>query len=237
MKNKYVGDYNDYCKYMLISQINAAFNCKTLFVWMLTKDIDDLDGNKIKYLKDERNRVYNSEIFDLLKGIVSKREPNSFDISNIKTLENSTVFSGNTFINDILNDDKNVRQKYFEKVHQKMSGCELIFFDPDNGTEITTCKKGQKNSSKYIYWDELQEIGKNNKSILVYQHFRREDHIVFAEKIVKQFEKVLSNYTVITIETKYTMFVLATQKIPELNSFQSLLKEKYNDIFTIWKTK
>lgn len=38
----------------------------------------------------------------------------------------------------------------------KLKTSELLFFDPDNGIEVMSNPKGCKNSSKYIYWDDLQ---------------------------------------------------------------------------------
>jgi hypothetical protein len=49
--------------------------------------------------------------------------------------------------------------------------CDLIFFDPDNGLEVKSKPKDRKNSCKYS--DELARAYANNKSVLVYQHFRR----------------------------------------------------------------
>lgn len=70
MKNQYVGDVNDYKKYSLIEIVSEVLNEKALIAWMLTDDDRGNDGNKLDYLKNERNeRQFNPELFDRLKSI------------------------------------------------------------------------------------------------------------------------------------------------------------------------
>ena len=43
---------------------------------------------------------------------------------------------------------------------------DLVFFDPDNGIEIASVKKGRKDSSKFVYLDEIGASYAAGKSAL-----------------------------------------------------------------------
>jgi hypothetical protein len=69
MKNQYFGDVGDYGKYALLRflanhDIKIAVNC------YLTADDGSNDGKHVTYLKDAKNRCYDSELYDVLKTMV-----------------------------------------------------------------------------------------------------------------------------------------------------------------------
>jgi hypothetical protein len=45
----------------------------------------------------------------------------------------------------------------------------LIFFNPENGLEVLSCRKGKKDSSKYVYWDEVSKSYGSGHSVLIHQ--------------------------------------------------------------------
>jgi membrane-associated phospholipid phosphatase len=55
------------------------------------------------------------------------------------------------YVNDLLLDDHGMRDAYFEKAKAKCPPGSLVFFDPDNGLEIKSKKKGQKDSNKFLF--------------------------------------------------------------------------------------
>ena len=232
MKNQYVGDINDYRKYGLIKIISNVFNEKTLFVWMLTKDDNNKnDGNFIKYLDiPQKYRQYNTTLFDELKIIVENKTKND-NIENILLVENSRFFKKYKSFNKILNDKKEYRDKYFNDVYKLSKNYDLIFFDPDNGIEIKTCKRGNKNSSKYIFWEEAEKFYNMGKSILIYQHYprikREKFHIEIEEKCISK----LIGPKVLLIKTPNTLFILIKKSKEGLNKQINILKDELN----IWK--
>jgi hypothetical protein len=209
MKNQYAGDINDYRKYGLIDVISKVFSKKILFVWMLTHD-ENNDGNKIEYLnKPHKYRQYNEMLFDELKTIVANRRKNN-NLDNIIAIENSNFLKEYKFIDDFIEDDKESRTEYFEKVYKLVSKYDTIFFDPDNGIEIPSCKYGNQKSSKFIYWREIENIYNLNKNILIYQHFPRKNRESFSKDIVKQCKSKLKGSEVIPIMTKNVLFIFIT---------------------------
>ena len=129
MKNQYVGDINDYKKYSLIEIISEVLNEKILIAWMLTDGDSRNDGNKLDYLKNNRNeRQLNPELFDKLISIdKSKRE--------IKTVQELLGEKYN-YYSETLCDNREERTKYFETLLVEAKEVGIVFFDPDNGIEV-----------------------------------------------------------------------------------------------------
>jgi hypothetical protein len=217
MKNQYVGDINDFKKYGLIEAISRVFGSKVLFVWMLTSSHDG-DWNKTAYLdQPAKYQALSPGIFDVLKKIVENREREIDDnIDNILALEKNPLFKDYTFINDFLKDNADEREKYFKNVYDKAKNCDLIFLDPDNGIEVQSHEYGKKQSSKYVYWREIETLTGMKKDILIYQHFPRETREEFVRKTVHEFEVKCSGFRAIPFVTPNVLFVLITNKSGEV---------------------
>ena len=88
MKNQYFGDVGDYGKYGLLrflskQGITVAVN------WYLTADDQSNDGNIRGYLKKGKNRIYDPELFDVLKEMCERDEKNIRSIMNKNWINNS----------------------------------------------------------------------------------------------------------------------------------------------------
>jgi len=215
MKNQYVGDINDYVKYGLIHSIAKIFGEKILFVWMLTEN-DNNDGNKVGYLNNPKKyRQYNPALFDELQKVVeNKQKPDSID--NIIAIEQNKLFKKFRFITEFIKDDIESRTFYFQKVNELAVKYDTIFFDPDNGIEIQSCKYGNKKSSKYVYWNEIQGIFELKKNILIYQHFPRKNRQEFITSIVEECKLKFKNAEIVPILTKNTLFIFIVQNSKHL---------------------
>ena len=229
MKNQYVGDINDYVKYGLIHSIAKIFDNKILFVWMLTEN-ENNDGNKIEYLNNsQKYRHYNPELFDELKNIVANKQKYN-NIDNIIAIEKNKLFNKYSFFNEFIKDDKKLRGIYFQKVNNLAKEYDTIFFDPDNGIEVPSCKYGGKKSSKYIYWNEIKDIYELKKNILIYQHFPRKDREKFTKDLVKRCKTKFKNAEIVRITTKHTLFIFIVQ------NFKNLIEKLIVEL-DIWKEK
>lgn len=220
MKNQYIGDINDYKKYSLIEIISEVLNEKILIAWMLTDGDSRNDGNKLDYLENNRNdRQLNPELFDKLISIdMSKRE-----IKDVQELLGDKY----NYYSEPLFDNKEERTKYFETLLEEAKKVGIVFFDPDNGIEVKSVKCGNKNSSKYLYWDEIQQFAKSEKDILIYQHFPRKERKQYINDLKTELQKK-TNLEVLPIETKHVLFLLATKQGGKLNEIENLCNERMN---------
>ena len=183
MKNQYFGDINDYLKYGLLRVIAKEAGLRLAVCWMLTDKDDRRDGGKTAYLTDHAKWLqYDPELFGVLKDAVAR------DRRNIGVAETCSILPETIYHSEILDDDRQKRDNYFEQLKAKAATSNLVFFDPDNGMEVKSKPKGRKGSSKYLYWDEVKRITSLGKSLIVFQHFAREKRDAFIVRLQQCFE-------------------------------------------------
>ena len=166
MKEQYVGDISDYRKYALLRALSAGGINRVGVCWMLTSSDGSSDGNKFAYLSQpERYRSFDAELFEIL--VRAAGEP---DRRRLRSIEESGAIPNTDYFNEVLSDDHLSRSAFMERCSGALANADLIFFDPDNGLEVSL-RKGRKNSSKYLYLDEVAAFYRSGKSLLIYQHF------------------------------------------------------------------
>lgn len=203
MKHQYVGDINDYRKYALLRALSAGGANRIGVCWMLTPDDGGMDGGKLAYLtKPEQNRRFDPELFDILAHAAA--EP---DRRRLQSIEDSGAIAGALYYNEALPDDAPSRAAFMERCASQFRDAELVFFDPDNGLEVSLAK-GRKNSSKYLYLDEVASFYEAGKSLLIYQHFPRVERAAFMASRVQQLRCAAPGCAVWTFTTAHVVFFL-----------------------------
>jgi hypothetical protein len=203
MKNQYFGDVNDYRKYGLIRAL-CGNDMRLGVCWMLTPDDGRNDGNFLGYLKrPEKWRDHDEDLFDALAQIVSAEGRR--DVSRAKIFLGAATFWGR-----LLGDSKENRRTYIDDMLKHFADRDLIFFDPDNGLEVPSVPAGRKNSSKYLYWEELQRTWQSGHSLLIYQHFRRTKRDEFIRDLTAHLERAL-DARIISFRTAHVVFLLCAQ--------------------------
>lgn len=203
MKEQYVGDINDFRKYALLRVLSAKGTNRIGVCWMLTHSDGGTDGGKLGYLsRPERYRHFDSVLFDILAHAAG--EP---DRRRLVTIESSEVIPGALYFNDSLPNDLAGRRSFMDRCASKFRDADLVFFDPDNGLE-TTLPKGRKNSSKYLYLDELAAFHTCGKSLLVYQHFPRVERSLFIRSCLERLRTIAPDATLFTFLTAHVVFFL-----------------------------
>ena len=203
MKHQYVGDINDYRKYALLRALSARGANRVGVCWMLTPDDGGVDGNKLAYLgQPERFRHFDPELFDILAHAAA--EP---DRRRLHIVEDSGVVPCALYYNETLPDEVAGRAAFMERCASEFRDAELVFFDPDNGLEVSL-PKGRKNSSKYLYLDEVAAFYEAGMSILVYQHFPRGERKAFLASCTERLCGVAPRSAVWAFTTSHVVFLL-----------------------------
>lgn len=170
---------------------------------MLTPSDGSADGRKLAYLgQPERYRHFDPELFDILAHAAS--EP---DRRRLQAIEASGAIPSAAYFNDLLQDDLTGRRAFAHRCLADLSGADLVFFDPDNGME-TTLPKGRKNSSKYVYLDELTAFYETGKSLLIYQHFPRIERRAFIASCVRRLLEFADDAALWAFTTAHVVFFL-----------------------------
>lgn len=204
MKNQYFGDVNDYRKYGLLRALTGLGELSAAVCWMLTPDDGRTDGRFTEYLSQpETWRPFDPNLFDKLREVVAiqgKRD--------VRYAKEMAIIPAARFYDKVLPDDCAGRSRYFESFWDMTEGCDLVFFDPDNGMEVKSKPYGRKGSSKYLYWHEYGEAFSRGFSILVYQHFRRVKRDRFMRQMAEEMGNRTGVGTVYSFRTAYVAFFL-----------------------------
>lgn len=205
MKNQYFGDVNDYKKYGLLRLLSGAGEISTGVCWMLTTSDGRTDGQKLRYLEQPAKwRHFDPELFDHLHRCViveSERD--------VQRVEDPQVLPRTSFYSDMLADGNDARQRYFAEMLGLFRDVDLIFFDPDNGFEVPSRPTGRKHSNKHLYWHEFAETYAAGHSVLVYQHFIREDRSKFIRRIAERMRSETDAPDIYAFITSDVVFLLA----------------------------
>jgi hypothetical protein len=205
MKDQYVGDVNDYLKYALLRALTGQAE-RLVVAWMLTPSDERTDGRRLSYLhQGHRYRRLDPTLFDALNSLVTA------DARSVRAVEDAGLLADSAYVKGALTDDRFRRDRYFEDVWAATSGRTLLFFDPDNGMAVRSVRKGARNSSKYLYWDELQKAYREGVSLIVYQHFPRRPRHLFLRELAGRVHEVTDSARVLALSTPHVAFIVVPQ--------------------------
>lgn len=207
MKDQYFGDVNDFRKYGLLRLLTVTDHLRLGVCWMLTDADGRSDGKFRSYLNQPASyRHHDPELFDWIKRVVAEEQ--DYRTARIET---SPLIGHAVFQSTILTDDLAQRNEYFCECATLFAGCDLVFFDPDNGLEIKKRRPGHKNSCKFLFWDEACKTFMSGSSVLIYQHFPRQKRDPFIARMAEDLRLRTGAATVFSYRTPHVLFLLAAQ--------------------------
>lgn len=207
MKNQYVGDINDYGKYIILKSFSDA-GLNLAVCWMLTPNDKRGDGKRISYLDVQEYRKCSPLIYDTLKRIVvaGNRE--------VEAIQVAGMFPA----------------KYYKQVSEIRDGdFDLLFLDPDNGFEIKTTARGKKGSERYVFWDVVTRKYADGHSLMVYQHFPRVHRLQFMDELSRKIKSHIGANLVSHIHTGSVDFVIIPQ-IKHQERIESAIKNVQEEV-------
>ena len=205
MKDQYFGDVNDFRKYGLLRLLTVTDHLRLGVCWMLTDADGRSDGKFRSYLNQPASyRHHDPELFDWIKRVVAEEQ--DYRTARIET---SPLIGHTVFQSTILTDDLAQRNEYFCECATLFAGCDLVFFDPDNGLEIKKKRPGHKNSCKFLFWDEACKTFMSGSSVLIYQHFPRQKRDPFIARTAEDLRLRTGAATVFSYRTPHVLFLLA----------------------------
>lgn len=207
MKNQYFGDINDYKKYGLLRSIISATGLKIFIAWMLTPDDGSTDGKFIEYLNQpEKWNHFDKPLYEKTVELLKSNNNRS-----VEFIENTDLLHGSQYYSALVPDQTEARDSWFSELKRHSINSDLVFLDPDNGLEIKSKKYGTKNSSKFLYWREVDSLWQSGKSLLIYQHFIREKRDLFINRMLKVLSENTAGSKLEAFSTSNVVFFLALQ--------------------------
>jgi|ERR1051326_224245 hypothetical protein len=182
MQNRYIGDVGDFGKYALLRALGderLKRAIKIAVVWCLYPDEShNDDGRHISYLESTDFVELDIQLVQLLRNAIKSGRRNISVISTGRALPTGTVFYDVTLcpanVRHLSRADRiGHRTMWLEGCLRATRDSDLVFFDPDNGLEVTSVPKHHLRSGKYMYWDELLPFWKRKQSLLIYHHLNR----------------------------------------------------------------
>ena len=207
MKNQYFGDLNDYRKYSLLRGLTGRGRLAMAVCWALTPDDKGRDGSRISYLADPSAwRGYDPEVFRFLRHQVVDR-----GVRAVHAIHDAGILTNCRFYDEMLVDDSEGRDEYFDSFFDFSDGTDLVFFDPDNGLAVKSVERGKPRSSKYLFDSEVSRALAQDHSVLVYQHFPRRPHDAFVMGLAIRFHALRAAEWMFAFRTAHVVFALLPQ--------------------------
>ena len=224
MKDQYIGDINDFEKYSILRALSGESGLPLTVCWMLTAPDGTGEGAKTDYLRDvTRYRSLDTHVFDRLQKVVASGRRSTAEV------EAAAVLEGATFIGDLLDDSRASRTSLFEALWGQTEGPSLVFFDPDIGLAGERIRKGNRRSAMYLFYDELADTYGRGHSLVLYQHFPREQRPAYLSRTFANLRAVCDAPTMFALWSARVAFIV----IPQPESKQ-LLAEAARDFASRW---
>lgn len=235
LKVQYFGDVHDFRKYVLLRQL-AKSGFKIGVCWMLTPDDlreegekredgkKQVDGKKRAYLEHERAidwRPFDEELYNLLQRTVSNKalSDRGLDapiIEDLMRVENEGLIKNAVYFNEFLTShseqelvkDKKIRRYFIRAADHfwQEKKPDLIFFDPDNGIEVKSCRITHTKAVKFVYLAELYDHYNRGSSLLIYQHFPFKQRDEFIRDTTQKLSDLCKRATVDHFRTPHVAF-------------------------------
>ncbi len=170
MQDRYTGDVGDFGELGMLRHI-ARTELKIGVNWYLTTDENhNDDGKHITYISDDRFFGCDDELRNALKIIVGNGN------RSVSALEESGVLDAVFYINVLHSSGRSgmlSRNEWHKMALDKLSDCEVVFLDPDNGLLVKSVSPNGCKSNKYVTDQELIDYYRSGKSVVFYNHRSR----------------------------------------------------------------
>ncbi len=236
MKVQYFGDKHDFFKYRLLLRLGGT-GLPIGHFWMLTPPDSGGDGNHDIPDRDTLNLQPDEvRLFEFLRAHRVNRD------HGFREFQSSGLLPDVKFFDEELPTCGGAeRETLIGRCLSYFSDRDVIFFDPDNGLEVTTVPYHQSGSEKYVFLTELRLFFDHGKSLIIYQHRPQRQNF---EQVIDSKMAILEKYfpkknIFFAYHTKDVFSIFITQphheiinvvrphdKIIKFDLFSSIINEK-----------
>jgi hypothetical protein len=160
MQDRYAGDIGDFGKLALLRSLSPGRKLGVCWYFCTGRGETNNDGKHTKYLQQPgRFRALDPELFDALQKLTQGERA-------VEALEKARLLTEPIWHREPVPCDS-ARDEWFRKMQKKVDQCSLVFADPDNGI----ARSGV--TPKHISVDEIRELRREERALLVYHHQTR----------------------------------------------------------------
>ena len=187
MQDRYAGDVGDFGKLGMLRCMEDA-GLKVGINWYLVGDESrNNDGKHIGYLKDEKYRGCDDELLASLNGMLEQGKRSVLEIERLNLLNTQKYYHER--ISEPRTQIGITRSEWYKRGLVAMSGCDLVFLDPDNGMLPKSVSRGSDKSIKYVLPEEIMGYYEAGHSVVFYSHRTREQLDVYLERFADLFDE------------------------------------------------
>ena len=174
MQDRFVGDIGDFAKYGLLRALSQGRRLGVAW-YLMPDEAHTNSGNRLKYLeRPDLWRGKDPALFDVISEVTSNCG------RTVKAIERSGILGETIFSSERLETKKTksedvteFRRGWFRRTVETLSGCDIVFADPDNGLcPDNRFKSSQRTNWKSIPWSEAAYLTADRVGI-VYHHNSR----------------------------------------------------------------
>ena len=106
---------------------------------------------------------------------------------SIRALEYEALIPGAVYYSEDMSAAE--RDMWHKKAMLALSGCRLVFLDPDNGMEVSSVRYHSAKISKYVLYEEAADyIRTGEQSLVIYNHRPRKKEAAYFEELRSKFQ-------------------------------------------------
>jgi hypothetical protein len=158
MRDEYAGDIGDFGKLALLRHLSKGRKLGECWYKTSYPSKQKNDGKHTSYLTDYRGelRCLDPPVLDALKKLIHNPPRCIAALQRSGLLRDAIFHDAEVPIKD--------RSAWTEAMKAKVSNCDLIFLDPDNGIE------GRRLTRKHVALSEIIGLRQKNRVLVIYHH-------------------------------------------------------------------
>jgi hypothetical protein len=173
MQNRYAADIGDYVKLAILRELQRGRTTGVLW-WLYPDEAHNADGKHTTYLdRPVAWRAFDPPLFDSLRRLIAHDERSVARLQAADLLQSTIYFSEIIPTSGNAADRRIARQAWFARAQAVVSGCDLLFLDPDNGLETSRFDAGLRKAGKSVSLSELTALKRPGRAMVVYHHHTR----------------------------------------------------------------
>lgn len=172
MQDRYAGDIGDFVKLGLLRALSPGRQLGVAW-YRYPDESHNGDGRHITYLdQPQRYEHLDPVLFSHLQNIT--RDARSIN-SLLPVLEGAISSDENVDSSMVApRERRNWRTAWFQRVMERLSTCDLVFADPDNGIiDDANWRRGRAKFGKQMPLAEVQELAKGRCAVIYHHNTRR----------------------------------------------------------------
>ena len=235
-------DVGDFGKYGLLRAITGRFpeeqpQLSLGVIWYLN------DRKAIEYLHSPAYCLdCDPFLFGKLAQIVSDESTREQPLDRV---EGSAIFGDLTVFHHVpIPRGRQQRESWWREAHEHVTGCEVVFLDPDNSLKTST-KRGT--SAQHAYLDEVEPLVARGQTTIIYQSYGQHDahteqmagwSSALVEGLQLQREPVILRFNPAVIPPKIRAFIILPARDREAlveNRVERLLRGPWGKYFSCFR--